>query len=150
MVLIVGFFMSVIGALLLPIEQQRREEPVAVYVAQSEVDNYRMFAFAVNKYLTANPTFVGTLTWTTVKTLDSLPEGQRNANLPPNWKAVVVSSSDYVLCTQMGEQAAGAVGQLFPASLGSPIFLSDAAAVVIPTDAAMTTSAARTEAAKCT
>lgn len=149
MVLIVGFFMSVYGALMLPIEHQRREEPVAVYLAQSEVDNYRVFAYAVNGYLSANPTFTGTLTWSTIKTLDSLPEGQRSANLPSSWKAVVISASDYVLCTQMSEQAAGAVGQLFPPSLGSPIFLSDEAAVVVPTDSAMTKSAAQLEAAKC-
>jgi len=106
------------------------------------VSQYRMFSYATALYLKANPAYTGTLTWSTVGPSNSTPPSMRNAAMPASFRAVVQSSTSFVICGELSETAATALRQLMPADV--QVFSSGAKMVLTNSQAS-----ADTEAAKC-
>jgi len=82
-----------------------------------QLAQYRAFAYATNLYLKANPTYVGTLTWAGLKVASTTPPSMRNAQMHHTFKAVIASSTDYVICGELPERAATAITQFMPDSV---------------------------------
>jgi len=141
------FFLAVNTALW-PVQKNARETPAAKVEASAQISNLRMFAYAAQLYLTNNPSYTGTLYWADIKTQTTLGSGHQNASIPSNWKVVVASSSDYVLCTEMTPSAGGAIGQFMPEGYG-PVYLNSSNAIVVPSTTGMSITDLQTQAAKC-
>ena len=107
------------------------------------VSQYRMFSYATALYLQANPTYSGTLTWSTVGPAASTPPSMRNASMPSTFKAVVQSSASYVICGELSESAATALQQLKPEGVKAFAVVGDK---IVLTNSQST---ANTEGAKC-
>lgn len=107
------------------------------------VSQYRMFSYATALYLQANPTYSGTLTWSTLGPATSTPPSMRNAAMPSTFKAVVASRSSYVICGELSETAATALQQFMPQGVRAFIASGDR---IVLTDSQ---SSANTEGAKC-
>jgi hypothetical protein len=82
-------------------------------VAVTEVANYRTFAMLVARYLADNPGHVGALPAATLLAAPSTPDTFKRMRLPLDWKAVIVTPTDYTLCTSMSNRAVAAIGQIF-------------------------------------
>ena len=100
---IVAFSMLVFTATLSNVVQDKMsvEEHAKPEVAESET--YRMFAFAAAvrmKELPAPTTGVQVYRWQDLKDAGAIPDGMKQANLPPDWK-VVRTPTDWVVCAEL-------------------------------------------------
>ena len=123
--------------------------PVGDSITQSQrrelhaVAQYRMFGFATVLYLKDNPGATGTLTWADIGPANSTPPSMRDAQMPPSFKAVVVSAKNYVICGELTEAAATALRQLMPEDV--QLVAASGNKVVLTADS----TTAEAEAAKC-
>lgn len=148
LILYSSLFFLVVSAAVLPVQRARRDAPAITIEAAAQISNLRMFAYAAKLYMTNNPSASGTFYWSDLKSQAELGSGHQNANVASNWK-VVGTASDYVLCTEVLPQVAGALGQFFPSTL--PVtYLYSSNKLVVPASEGMSASDLQTEADKCT
>lgn len=94
------------------------DAPEAAADALVQVDQYKVFMFVADQYMTHSaPTAPGVVSidWATLSSTPQTPPATRNMPMPAGWRVVRGPDMSWVACTRMGEQAASALGQLLPA-----------------------------------
>ena len=110
-----GFLYFVIMALIASFasltlyEQSSIDLPVASQVAQSQLNQYQVFLYVSAQYMSTYRGGSGKIYWSTLKTVPGAPSGA--VTMPGNWYVYTSGNGTWYACTQMLEQAAGALGQ---------------------------------------
>lgn len=81
--------------------------------APIELQRYRNFTESVEAWVEANPTYVGTVTWTTLKTADTTPPAFKGVAMPMSFKAVI-NAGQYVVCGELDQAALALLVQDMP------------------------------------
>lgn len=84
-----------------------------VQTAAAEVLRYKNFTESVAGWVTANPAYVGTVTWTTIQGAATTPTAYRSATMPASFKAVVNAGS-YVVCGELSQPAVAIIVKNMP------------------------------------
>jgi len=86
-----------------------------VSLASSEVDDYRLFLFAANAYMSNYQAGPADLYWADLSNSDALPAALKAHSFSALWRVVVLSDRTWVVCSPMGERAMGMQSQFMSA-----------------------------------
>jgi len=86
-----------------------------VSLASSEVDDYRLFLFAANAYMSSYQAGPAELFWADLTTANALPNALKAHSYSPLWRVLVSADRSWVVCSPMGERAMGMQSQFMSA-----------------------------------
>lgn len=112
-IFVYGLAGLIIVASLLTVSVQRAfDAPTSMIPVQAQVDQYRMFMYVADVYMSTYTGGAGTVTWVMMKDATGAPSGAKLASMPATWKVVVAADNTWVACTPMDERAMGVIQQL--------------------------------------
>lgn len=98
------------------------DNPQAARDAAIQVDQYRMFMYVADQYMTQFPPAaagVVTVTWPTMAASTVAPPGAKTLTMPPSWRVVRAADLSWVACTDMDERSIGSLNQLLSSGVAA-------------------------------